>query len=91
MNVQAYKVLFLVLLLAGCASDPVAEQNQATKFMEYKMQVYGPACERLGYKKDTDAWRDCIQKEYEHVIIRQERMWNYPYWNPYRPPFNYRR
>ena len=23
-------------------------------------QEYGPGCERLGYKADTDPWRDCV-------------------------------
>ena len=24
------------------------------------IKVYGPACERLGYRNDTDPWRDCV-------------------------------
>jgi hypothetical protein len=24
------------------------------------IQIYGPACEKLGFKSDTDPWRDCI-------------------------------
>jgi hypothetical protein len=22
--------------------------------------VYGPACEKLGYTKDSDPWRECV-------------------------------
>jgi hypothetical protein len=24
------------------------------------MQVYGPGCEKLGYKSDSDPWRECV-------------------------------
>ena len=24
------------------------------------IQVYGPACEKLGFQADSDQWRDCI-------------------------------
>jgi hypothetical protein len=24
------------------------------------MRVYGPACERLGYKGNTNEWRSCV-------------------------------
>ena len=83
MNTRAIYILSLMALLAGCVSNPIAEQNKAIKLMEYKMQVYGPACERLGFEKDTNSWRDCIQREYEHTIIHQEYYRNYPYWYPY--------
>jgi hypothetical protein len=83
MNTRSIYILILLALLSGCASDPLAEQKQATKLMEYKIQVYGPACEKLGFEIDTDAWRECIQMEYQQTIIRREQQWNYPYWNPY--------
>jgi len=70
-------------LLDGCASNPVPEQEKATKLMEYKMQVYRPACDKLGFEKETNAWRECIQREYEQTIIRQQYQGNYPYWGPY--------
>lgn len=96
MNTRAIYVLSLMALLAGCASNPIAEQDKAVKLMEYKMQVYGPACEKLGFEKDTDVWRECILREYEQTIMQQQYQWNYPYyWSPYyaRPYYyhNYRR
>jgi len=92
MNARAIHLVSLISILAGCVSNPIAEQNQATKLMEYKIQVYGPACEKLGYEKDTDAWRECIQREYGQTIMRQQYQWNYPYWNPYfGPPYYYPR
>jgi hypothetical protein len=92
MKTHAIYMLSLILSIVGCTSNPVAEQNQATKLMEYKIQVYGPACEKLGFEHDTDSWRECIQKEYEQTIIRRQYQWDYPYWNPYyNRPYYYRR
>lgn len=69
---RAIYMLSLIALLAGCASNPADEEAKATKLMEYKMQVYGPACEKPGFEKDTNAWRECIQREYEQTIIYQQ-------------------
>lgn len=77
-------LLGLVMLLAGCASNPQQEQQKAAQRMEYKIQVYGPACEKLGFAKDTDAWRECIQREYEQTLMRQQQYYWDPYWGgPY--------
>lgn len=83
MKTRAIYMLSLILSLVGCASNPLAEQEQATKLMAYKIQVYGPACEKLGFEKDTDMWRECIQKEYEQTITRRQYQMSYPYWSPY--------
>ena len=81
-----------LLLVAGCASNPQAEREKANKLMDYKIQVYGPACEKLGFAKDTDAWRECIQREYEQTLMRQPHSWDYPtYWSPYYGRPYYRR
>ncbi len=46
-------------LLGGCATQ--AERTAwAQRDVEQMIVTYGPACERLGYKGETDAWRDCI-------------------------------
>ncbi len=47
------------LLLAGCATqtDRIA---WAQRDAEDMIAIYGPACVRLGYKADSDGWRDCI-------------------------------
>ncbi len=45
----------VALALAGCAS---AEQRAAEV-----LAAYGPYCEKLGYQKNTDAWRQCVQLE----------------------------
>ena len=82
-------LFFLMTMLVSCVSNPVDEQNRATKLMAYKIQTYGPACETLGFEKDTNLWRECIQREYEQKIIRQQYQWNTPYWNPYYFPRPY--
>ena len=45
----------IILLLAGCATP---EQWAAEV-----MAAYGPYCDKLGYQRDTDQWRQCIQLE----------------------------
>ena len=53
-------VLFsLTAFLVGCATT--AERSaQAQRDVEEMMQVYGPACEKLGYKAGADPWRECV-------------------------------
>lgn len=46
-------------LLLACATP----ESQA----ERVIARFGPYCERLGYTKNTDPWRDCIMKEQARV------------------------
>ncbi len=85
MITRMISVLGMLVLFAGCATNPQEEQLRASKLMAYKMQVYGPACEKLGFAKDTDPWRDCIQREYEQTLIMRQpynHYWDYPYATP---------
>lgn len=92
MKIRAITVLASLTVLSACASNPAAEQARATQQMAYKMQVYGPACEKLGFAKDTDKWRECIQREYEQSIMRiQQFNQPYPYLSPYHDRFYMRR
>ena len=51
--------LLMLGLLAGCVSQ--AERTaQAEQKVDQMVQTYGPACEKLGYKRDTDQWRSCV-------------------------------
>lgn len=50
------RYVLIALMLAGCTTASKVATNQ----MERDITVYGPACEKLGFQKDTDAWRDCI-------------------------------
>ncbi|AIY40833.1 hypothetical protein LT85_1675 [Collimonas arenae] len=57
------KLMFLAVaaMLAGCATD--AERSlQAQRDVDQMMHIYGPACERMGYKGNSNEWRDCVLK-----------------------------
>ncbi|HLP98057.1 MAG TPA: hypothetical protein VK149_06405 [Sideroxyarcus sp.] len=44
-----------------------AERVAAEKAeVDEMIKVYGPACDKLGYAKDTDPWRDCILRLRAH-------------------------
>ncbi len=49
----------LIALLAGCAT-PEERAARAHAEMDEMIKVYGPACEKLGFTKDTEPWRQCI-------------------------------
>ncbi|WP_322403287.1 hypothetical protein [Massilia luteola] len=49
----------LVLALAACAT-PQERAAQAQADVEQMMAIYGPACTRLGYAAQSDAWRGCV-------------------------------
>jgi hypothetical protein len=49
------RYLCILLLLSGCET----QEQRASELIA----AYGPYCEKLGYTKDTDAWRQCIQFE----------------------------
>ncbi len=53
-------ILCCILLLTGCASTPAERAARAQAEMEQTIAVYGPACEKLGYQRDSDQWRDCV-------------------------------
>jgi hypothetical protein len=76
----------IVAFLAGCTTT--AEQAaQAEREVARMVQVYGPACEKLGFQRDTDSWRNCVinlsQKEeirhYNNSALRGPLFWRYPY------------
>jgi hypothetical protein len=54
-------LLYLVAaaLLSGCAT-PAERAAQAQREVEEMIQVYGPACDKLGFANATDDWRNCI-------------------------------
>lgn len=88
MNMRLVFAAFSLMALSACASNPAAEQARATKQMEHKILVYGPACEKLGYEKNSDKWRDCIQRENEQNLMQMRNLnAPYPYWGPYYDRF----
>ena len=54
--------LFLIALLAGCATSPAEREARMQREVDQMIQVYGPPCDKLGYKQDSDPWRDCVVK-----------------------------
>jgi len=52
-------LLCLALATAAC-STPQERAAQKQAEMANLMQIYGPACSRLGYAVDSDQWRGCI-------------------------------
>jgi hypothetical protein len=57
MRILAY--LAFAAFLAGCVS-PAERAAQMQRDVDEMMATYGPACEKLGYKNDTDPWRECV-------------------------------
>jgi len=51
--------LALALALSACAT-PQDRTAQAQADVDRMMTIYGPACARLGYAAQSDAWRSCV-------------------------------
>ena len=49
----------LVLFIAGCAT-PAERAAAVQRDIDDMIRVYGPGCEKLGYKDGSDPWRDCV-------------------------------
>ena len=60
-----YKLLslFLLALLAGCAMTPAEREAKMQRELDQMIQAYGPTCDKLGYKRDTDPWRNCLRNQ----------------------------
>ncbi len=64
-------MILLLAALPGCMTQ--AERAAAAKAdVDEMVKVYGPACEKLGYTKDTDQWRDCILRLRSHDDARYQ-------------------
>lgn len=69
--------------LAGCAT-PAEQSAVMSREMDRMIVVYGPACEKLGYKNDSDPWRNCIlQMSLKNDFER------YNYYPNYWPTWSY--
>ena len=56
---RPFALAFLVFVCTGCATQ--AERSaQMQREVEDMIAVYGPACEKLGYARDSDVWRNCV-------------------------------
>lgn len=54
-----YLIVLGLASLTGCLS-PAERAARVQAEVDEMIQVYGPACEKLGYKRDEDKWRDCV-------------------------------
>jgi hypothetical protein len=56
---RAIAASFLLILVTGCATQ---EERAAAvqRDVDDMIRVYGPGCEKLGFKSDSDPWRECI-------------------------------
>ncbi|MGE5472573.1 MAG: hypothetical protein ACM3X0_17410 [Bacteroidota bacterium] len=60
--------------LVGCAS-PAERAARMQAEVDEMIVVYGPACERLGYKRDSDPWRECVIRLASKM---EQRNFSYP-------------
>jgi hypothetical protein len=67
--------IMAAIVLAGCAT-PAEQAARMEREMERIVEIYGPACERLGFKRDEDPWRNCVLK------LAQERNYYQPGYYP---------
>lgn len=74
----------IAAFLAGCTT--LAEQAaEAERDVDRMVQVYGSACEKLGFKANTDPWRNCViglgQKDAARYGTYHGSLYGrYPYW-----------
>lgn len=74
-------VSLAAIWLAGCAT-PAQQAAQMSREVDSMVQIYGPACDKLGYKNGTDAWRNCVlQLSMKDDYYRTP----YPYYGPAYP------
>ena len=60
------RYLLIALLLPGCAQ--IAEHRA-----EMAIARHGPYCDKLGYQRETDPWRACVQNEAGSSIAAGQR------------------
>ncbi|MEP6998636.1 MAG: hypothetical protein ABI900_13375 [Betaproteobacteria bacterium] len=58
---RAFAMSVVLLFVAGCATQ-AERAAQVQREVEQMIQLYGPGCEKLGYKSDSDPWRECVLK-----------------------------
>jgi hypothetical protein len=74
---------FSIAILAGCAT-PAEQAAMMNREVDRMIVVYGPACEKLGYKNNTDLWRNCILQ-----MSNKDDIERYNYYPNYRPTWRY--
>lgn len=79
--------VFLALSVSAC-STPQERAARRQAEVEQMMVEYGPACVRLGYTANTDAWRACVLQLNARDDLRRYQTspgyyegWGPGYWN----------
>lgn len=49
-----------VVAVVGACATPAERAARAEREVDEMIVVFGPACEKLGYGHESDAWRDCV-------------------------------
>src|SRR5689334_7971204 len=58
-TMRALAIPMLVMLLASCATQ-AERAAQVEREVDGMVAIYGPGCEKLGYRADSDPWRECV-------------------------------
>ncbi len=78
-----YSLIAALCLLAGCTT-PQERAAAAQADMDQRIQIYGPACTRLGYTSASDPWRNCVL----HLSsVDDIERYAYPYYAGYSPHY----
>ena len=56
---RALALFVLTMFVAGCVTQ-AERAAQVQRDVDDMIRVYGPGCEKLGYRTDSDPWRDCV-------------------------------
>jgi len=56
---RTFALSVVMIFLAGCVTQ-AERAAQVQRDVDDMIRVYGPGCEKLGYKPDSDLWRDCV-------------------------------
>jgi hypothetical protein len=56
---RALALFLFTMFVAGCVTQ-AERAAQVQRDVDDMIRVYGPGCEKLGYKMDSDPWRDCV-------------------------------
>lgn len=62
-----YYFVTTLLFLTACAT-PLTPQQYA----EALIATYGPACEAIGFKSQTEAWANCLMQHRQMTIAGQQ-------------------
>ena len=56
---RAFAVSVVMIFVAGCVTQ-AERAAQVQRDVDDMIRVYGPGCEKLGFKPDSDPWRDYV-------------------------------